>query len=212
MKIVKKIKEKKGEGLVYTVIFILIFIMIFCLISEFIRLFIISQGVRDAIQNAVITTINDNYDDVYHSAREGYTGGYMPSGEEFAESIDFSNVGGYIDELLGTVEESIENIYEIIKQNSSLKTEEIFLSVYNKCNPAKDVGNSKERIKLIENQIVEIGKGFKEQQVDIKILEEKQIELIKNLIQFLGFFIDEFELSFKNKEKENEQTKLSIKM
>lgn len=110
MKIVKKIKEKKGEGLVYTVIFILIFIMIFCLISEFIRLFIISQGVRDAIQNAVITTINDNYDDVYHSAREGYTGGYMPSGEEFAESIDFSNVGGYIDELLGTVEESGSHI------------------------------------------------------------------------------------------------------
>ncbi len=113
--------------------------------------------------------------------------------------------------LYEKIDESVEDIYKVIKQNSSLKTEEIFLKAYSICNPIKDVGNSEERIKLIENQIVEIGKGFKNK-INIEELEEKQINLIKNLIQFSGFLLDEFELSFKNKEEENEQTKLSIKM
>ncbi len=104
MKILRVLKDKKGEGFIFTAIFILVFLMIFCLITEFIRLFIIAQGVRDAVQSAVISTVNDNYDDVYHSVRESYSAGYKPTESGFAESLDFGDVYGYLDELLGTVE------------------------------------------------------------------------------------------------------------
>mgnify|MGYP000467714686 CR=1 FL=1 len=53
---------------------VLVLLMLFCAIAEFSRLWIIAQGVKEAAQQAVISTVNDNYDDVYHGVREGYSG------------------------------------------------------------------------------------------------------------------------------------------
>ena len=50
-------------------------LMLFMVIAEYFRVNIIVQGVRDAVQQAVIATVNENYDDVYHSVREGYAAG-----------------------------------------------------------------------------------------------------------------------------------------
>ena len=77
------------------------FILIFCGISEYIRLIIIAQGVRDAVQSAVISTVNDSYDDVFHGVREGYAGAYRPSAADFEESLDYGDIYGRLDELLG---------------------------------------------------------------------------------------------------------------
>ena len=76
-------------------------IIIFCGISEYIRLLIIAQGVRDAMQTAVISTVNDNYDDVYHGVREGYSGGYQPMAGDFEESLDYGDIYGRLEEVLG---------------------------------------------------------------------------------------------------------------
>ena len=48
-----------------------------------------------------MSTVNDNYDDVYHGVREGYSGGYYPSGGGWDESLDYGDVYGVLDELLG---------------------------------------------------------------------------------------------------------------
>ena len=77
-------------------------LMLFMLISEYFRVNIIVQGVRDAVQQAVIATVNENYDDVYHSVREGYAAGWFPEGDgEWFESIDTGDIYGNLSYILG---------------------------------------------------------------------------------------------------------------
>ena len=75
--------------------------MLMCCISEYFRLLIVAQGVRDAVQEAVISTVNDNYDDVYHGVREGYSGAYQPLAGDFEESLDYGDIYGRLDDILG---------------------------------------------------------------------------------------------------------------
>ena len=79
----------------------LVVLFLFCGISEYARLNLIAVGVRDAVQEAILSTVNDNYDDVYHGVREGYSGGYYPSGGGWDESLDYGDVYGFLDGLLG---------------------------------------------------------------------------------------------------------------
>ena len=100
------IKNKKGSSLPLIVAVTLALVIIFCGISEYIRLVIIAQCVRDAVQSSVISVVNDSYDDVYHGVREGYSGAYQPFAGEFEESLDYGDVYGRLDDLLGLRYES----------------------------------------------------------------------------------------------------------
>ncbi len=104
----KKIQEvlsnKRGASFPLIVAVTLALLFIFCGVSEYFRLMIIAQGVRDAMQAAVISTVNDNYDDVYHGIREGYSGAYQPIAEEFEESLDYGDIYDRIDCVLGLTE------------------------------------------------------------------------------------------------------------
>jgi len=95
------LKDKKGTAFPLVIAVTLALVIIFCGISEYIRLVIIAQGVRDAVQSAVISTVNDSYDNVYHGVREGYAGAYVPSANDFEESLDYGDVYGRLDDLLG---------------------------------------------------------------------------------------------------------------
>ena len=53
------------------------------------------------MQEAVISTVNDNYDDVYHGVREGYSGAYQPLAGDFEESLDYGDIYGRLDDILG---------------------------------------------------------------------------------------------------------------
>ena len=54
------------------------------------------------VQQAVIATVNENYDDVYHSVREGYAAGWFPEGDgEWFESIDAGDIYGNLSYILG---------------------------------------------------------------------------------------------------------------
>lgn len=79
----------------------LVLLIIFTGISEYLRLLIVAQGVRDAVQAAVISTVVENYDEVYHGIREGYSGGYQPMAEDFYESLDYGDIYGRLDSILG---------------------------------------------------------------------------------------------------------------
>ena len=75
------LKDKRGAAsFPLTVAITLSLLLIFAGISEYLRLLIIAQGVRDAVQSSVIATVTENYDNVYHGAREGYSGAYQPMG------------------------------------------------------------------------------------------------------------------------------------
>ena len=95
------LRDRKGNGFPLAIAITLALVIIFCGISEYIRLLIIAQGVRDAVQTAVISTVNDNYDDVYHGVREGYSGGYQPMAGDFEESLDYGDIYGRLEEVLG---------------------------------------------------------------------------------------------------------------
>ncbi len=83
------LKDQRGVAFPLIIAIVLVLVMLMCCISEYFRLLIVAQGVRDAVQEAVISTVNDNYDDVYHSVREGYSGAYQPLAGDFEESLDY---------------------------------------------------------------------------------------------------------------------------
>jgi hypothetical protein len=99
-------KCKKGSSFPLVVAVTLALVLVFCGISESIRLMIVAQGVRDAVQSAVISTINDNYVNVYHSVREGYSGAYQPGASDFHENLDYGDIYGRLDQLLGLRQEN----------------------------------------------------------------------------------------------------------
>ena len=71
-------RSRSGEGYPMVIAVTLCLLMLFLAVAEYFRVNIIVQGVRDAVQQAVIATVNENYDDVYHSVREGYAAGWFP--------------------------------------------------------------------------------------------------------------------------------------
>lgn len=100
-KIRKVLKDKRGSAFPMIITVTLVLLMVLCGIMEYVRLLIIAQGVRDAVQSSVISVASDNYDDVYHGVREGYSGGYQPIGGGFEASLDYGDVYKRLDSLLG---------------------------------------------------------------------------------------------------------------
>ena len=88
MKNRKILREKRGEATVLTVALILGLLLLMCAMAEFFRLAVIVQGVRDGLTSSVITGATTNYDDTYTGVREGYSGGYVRSGDRWQENLD----------------------------------------------------------------------------------------------------------------------------
>ena len=95
-------RSRSGEGYPMVIAVTLCLLMLFMVIAEYFRVNIIVQGMRDAVQQAVIATVNENYDDVYHSVREGYAAGWYPDGTgRWDESVDTGDVYGQLASTLG---------------------------------------------------------------------------------------------------------------
>ena len=93
--------DKRGSAFPLIIAITLSLVILFTGISEYFRLLIVAQGVRDAVQTTVISVVNDNYDDVYHGVREGYSGAYQPIAEDFEESLDYGDIYDRLDAVLG---------------------------------------------------------------------------------------------------------------
>lgn len=101
MRIKQILKSRRGSSFPLIVAVTLSLVVLFCAVSEYMRLLIVAQGVRDALQSAVISAVNDSYDDVYHGVREGYSGAYQPIAGDFEESLDYGDIYGRLDNILG---------------------------------------------------------------------------------------------------------------
>lgn len=101
----KKLKatlvDRRGLSTPMFVALILVFLLIICAAAEYFRLITIAQGVRDALQSSVISVSTGNYDDTYPALREGYSGGYTYYDEAWDESLDYGDIYGHLDGLLG---------------------------------------------------------------------------------------------------------------
>ncbi|MDL2294714.1 hypothetical protein LJC60_08855 [Ruminococcaceae bacterium OttesenSCG-928-D13] len=96
------LKDRRGATSFPLIVAItLALVIIFAGISEYLRLLIIAQGVRDAVQSSAISAVTENYDDVYHGVREGYSGAYQPMAEDFEESLDYGDIYRRLDNHLG---------------------------------------------------------------------------------------------------------------
>lgn len=96
------LKSRRGTGFPLIIAITLSLLLIFCGISEYMRLMIIASGVRNAMQSAVISAVNDNYNNVYQGAREGYSGAYQPSSSSWTSRINYGNIYAAMDSSLGT--------------------------------------------------------------------------------------------------------------
>ena len=102
-KIRQIIKDRRGVSFPLVIGVTLALVVILCGISEFFRLHIIATGVKEAVEDAIISTVNDNYAGVYQGAREGYSGGYMPEGDEgWEKAVNESDIYTYLDNAIGT--------------------------------------------------------------------------------------------------------------
>ena len=101
MQIRTVLRDKKGEATVLTVSLILGLLLLMCAMAEFFRLAVIVQGVRDGLQQSVITVATTNYDETYNGLREGYSGGYVLSGNSWRENLDYDDVLARMGTLLG---------------------------------------------------------------------------------------------------------------
>lgn len=120
MTIIKQIlKDKKGNGMPLAAAVTLVLLLIILMISQYVQLLIVSAGVKDALQKAVISVVNDNYADVYHAVREGYAGGYQPSGGNFIASVDEGDVYRRLEDLLGL--QASRNGYSYINSKGKME-------------------------------------------------------------------------------------------
>lgn len=98
-------KDNNGSMVPLAVAVTIVMLLTILGISEYMRLVITAAGIKDAMESAVISTVNDNYNEVYHSVREGYAAGYEPDGEGFAASVDYGDIYGRLCFLLGLEED-----------------------------------------------------------------------------------------------------------
>ena len=101
----KVLRDKKGNSTPLTIALVLGLLLLTCAMAEFFRLAIIVQGVRDGLQQSVITVATTNYDETYNGLREGYSGGYVLSGDRWQESLDYDDIYSRLDVLLYTTAE-----------------------------------------------------------------------------------------------------------
>ena len=99
------LKDRKGNMMPLVVAVTICMLIIILGVAEYMRLVITAAGIKDAMESAVISTVNDNYNEVYHSVREGYAAGYEPDGESFSPSVDYGYIYSRMCFLLGLEED-----------------------------------------------------------------------------------------------------------
>lgn len=104
------VRCKKGMSYPLVIAIALAIVIVSCGVFEYMRLMIIAQGVRDGVQSAIISVATENYDDVYASLREGYSGGYSNDGDGWNEQLDLGDVYARLDSVLGLRREGRNHI------------------------------------------------------------------------------------------------------
>lgn len=95
------LKDQRGYSAISAIILGICILIVAGGFYEVIRVNITIVNVRDALQTAVIDTCTENYADIYNGTREGYSGGYQLSGEDWVETLATSDIYNKMNESLG---------------------------------------------------------------------------------------------------------------
>lgn len=95
-------KDERGVSFPLVIAVTLALLLILCGVMEYLRLNLMAAGVKEAVQDAIVVVVNDNYANVYHGVREGYSGGYTSDGSGFEATVDDGDIYYELDRVLGT--------------------------------------------------------------------------------------------------------------
>lgn len=115
----KVIKDKAGNVVPLAVAVVIVMLTVAVCVTKFMELWIMAAGVRDAFEEAIIAVVTENYNETYHCVREGYAGGYEPTGNGFYASVDLGDVSGRLERLLGLAKRGDR----LVKLNSDGETD-----------------------------------------------------------------------------------------
>ena len=93
--------DQAGNFTPLAVCLVIIMLLAALSVTKFMELWITATGVRDSFEEAIISVVTDNYNETYHCVREGYAGGYEPTGYGFYASVDQGDMSGRLAGLLG---------------------------------------------------------------------------------------------------------------
>lgn len=99
-RLILKVREKRGDILMTAIIWMVILFLFFIALMEFTRVQLISTGVRDAVEQAVTSVAINNSYNSYNGVREGNSGAYELSGEDWREQISTIDVQNKLASLL----------------------------------------------------------------------------------------------------------------
>ena len=98
-------RDESGVSFPLVIAIILALLLILCGVMEYLRLNLMAAGVKEAVQDAIVVVVNDNYANVYHGVREGYSGGYTSDGTGFEETVSDGDIYYELNKVLGTHKE-----------------------------------------------------------------------------------------------------------
>jgi len=67
-------RDESGVSFPLVIAVTLYLLLILCGVMAYLRLNLMAAGVKEAVQDAIVVVVNDNYANVYHGVREGYSG------------------------------------------------------------------------------------------------------------------------------------------
>lgn len=86
-RLISKLRQKRGDILMTAIIWMIILFLFFIALMEYHRVQIISTGVRDAMEQAVTSVAINNAYNSFNGVREGNSGAYELSGEDWRENV-----------------------------------------------------------------------------------------------------------------------------
>ena len=113
-KLIRNIKNKNGNGIIFACVLVLALGMIVTVMLEHSKTYIATKSIRDGMESAVTSIATNNCNKVYSSQREGYFTNYEYDANSWEKSIENTNLDKYLSESLGVKKES--NAY--VKRNS----------------------------------------------------------------------------------------------
>ncbi len=88
--------DEEGAGVyILLMVFILVILMISSVVFEYMRIKNNLSDVKSSLENSLVSYATDNWDEIYKSTREGYSGGYKLDDERslnWIENLDSSKI------------------------------------------------------------------------------------------------------------------------
>lgn len=91
-KVQSKLRQKKGASLILAIVLLAILFLTLIYMMEYRRVRIISAGVRNAMEQAVTSVAINNAYNSFNGVREGNSGAYELTGEDWREKISTIDV------------------------------------------------------------------------------------------------------------------------